>query len=116
MFKLNLIFPDETECIDEAKIDIWVEDQSEADAPAARLASATVEAGSIHQPSIYIQIEPDRLLLQNEEELAVMVKVRGVDQCKEPVFYLNTESTRFEPCSAESSDADPIRVLLSRVV
>ena len=127
MLKLNLIFADEIEATDEASVDIRIEDQSEADAPATRIASAKLDGLSIHEQSIHIETVLDlaadtvfdtvlgTALPENRNGLAIMVKVKCFDRNQEPVLYFNTESTPLLS-SATSPDGIQADVILSRVL
>lgn len=110
MLRLRLIFADLVEFIGKADIEIRIEDQSEADAPAKRLASTTLESEAIQQQSILIETELGAVLPQNQDELALMVKVRGVDKNQQPLVYFNTEST-----TLNSDRIAPTDVVLTRV-
>lgn len=103
-----LTFDEIPEGVNKALVDIWIEDQSEADRPAPRVFSKQLNLVSIQPlgPTV-LEIDPGPLP-ENKGQLSVVVRVKS--QNTQPVEYLNTTTTPLPNSSSES-----VTVALSRI-
>lgn len=110
--KIELAFPDISNDIKGAVVDIRIEDQSEADAPSLRLASKRIDLLTISssQSLVTVEVDLDQNNLNNGRELVVIARVKGQTSDNQSIEFLNTTTA---PLPTELNGS--MRIVLSRI-
>ena len=109
--KVELAFDDVPGDIEDARADIHVEDQSEADAPAPQLFSRHVGPFAIRRSQPIVTMDVDFTIPAGDYEPSLIVRVKASTQDHQPIEFLNTTAT---PLPKEPSRS--VRVVLSRIM
>ncbi len=108
--KIELSFTDISHDIENAAVELFVEDTSEADAPAQQLFTKRIAPILIRrsQPTIIVEIDPD--LPENNHELSLFVRVEAPKINQKSAKFINTTTT---PISGDPNEF--VRVSLERI-
>lgn len=109
--KIELAFEDVPGEIKNAIAHVYIEDQSEADAPALQLSSRQLGPFSIQSVQPTVTLDADFIVPDAAQELSLVVRVKGETLDRQPIEFLNTISTLL-PTDSNGF----VRVIMSRIV
>jgi hypothetical protein len=109
--KIEMLFSDVINDIEDAVANIRVADSSEADAPAQQLFSTRTELFSIRRSQPTVTVDVALNLPVERHALSLFVRVETQNKSKESIKFLNTTTT---PLSGDPNEF--VKVTLERIM